>query len=493
MHQSSVPSSGLSMVLLTLLVVCAGCPPLAAGLRGNGSGSGKGAAPAADPRFIQFDPNIPGIVDAMLDPAYWAARSPDPDRVIMTPDEIARFNRANLRQCEVLKDLRRFRRVVPGDEVRRMIAKVSSRPSKTVYRNGQEVDPTYFDGLERALNASAVPDLVTVRFGVTVKRTEMRAFPTTDQVFGEPDDYEFDKFMETALYPLEPLAILHESADGKWFLAQAYHYLAWVPVADVAVGGRGELFRWLDAEPFLVVTGKHVFTTYNPLRPEISELQLDMGVRIPLAKRDEIPLEIDGQHPAGSWVVKLPARDAAGRLEWRLGLISRADEVRVGFLPLTVRNTMTQAFRFLGQRYGWGGMFNTRDCSAFIMDIFRSMGVCLPRNAGEQGKLSLGVTHAMPKEMPLAERRSLFDRLPPGSPVYMDGHAMLYIGKEAGDYYIIHDFSGFNVPDADGKMKRSKARLVFVTPLLAVFLSSGKPWMEGLYAAREFRLDGPAR
>ncbi len=489
MHHALPPATGLIPVLLALALILGAVAPAAAA----GRSAIRQAVATATSRFIQFDPQIPGVSDAMLDPEFWASRLPDPDRVIMTPAEISRYNRRNLRECEVLKDLRIYPRVMPGDEVRKLIAKLSSRPSKTVYLAGQKVDDGYFDRLEETLNVAAVPDLVRVRFGVTVKRTEMRTFPTTDQVFGEPDDYEFDKFMETALYPLEPLAVLHESADGQWFLAQTYHYLAWVPKAAVALGERRALFRELDAEPFLVVTGKQVFTTYNPKHPEISELQLDMGVRAPLARREEIPMEIDGQHPAGSWVLKLPVRGADGSLAWRLALVARADDVRIGYLPLTPRHILTQAFKFLGQRYGWGGMFNTRDCSAFIMDTFRSMGVCLPRNAGEQGKKAVGITHAMPRDMPLAERRALFDRLPAPTPVYMDGHAMLYVGREGDDYYIIHDFAGFSVPDADGKMKRSTARLVFVTPLLATFLSSGKPWMEGLYAAREFRLEAPAR
>jgi len=203
-------------------------------------------------------------------------------------------------------------------------------------------------------------------------------------------------------------------------------------------------------------------------------------------------MDIDGQHPAGNYVVKLPARGADGQLEFRIGLIARSEDVRVGYLPLTRRNIITQAFKFLGQRYGWGGMFKTRDCSAFIMDNYRSMGVLLPRNAGEQGKQAVGITHTLTKEMTLEERQAVFDRLPAGTPIYMAGHAMLYLGKRDGDYYIIHDFAGFRVPDADGKLKSSTARCVFVTPLLATFLSDGKKYLEGIYAAREFVLgDSP--
>ena len=153
-----------------------------------------------------------------------------------------------------------------------------------------------------------------------------------------------------------------------------------------------------------------------------------------------------------------------------------------------IERTRPYFIGLLGQRYGWGGMFNTRDCSAFIMDIYRSMGVLVPRNSGEQGKLAIGIMHEFTKEMTLDERKVVFDRLPAGTPIYMAGHAMLYLGRYNDDYYIIHDFAGFRIPDADGNLVRSTARCVFVTPLLVTYLSDGRKYMEGIYSAREFVL-----
>ena len=448
----------------------------------------KVASPISSP-FVQFDLNIPGVTQEMLDNNFWASRIPDPDKVLLTKEEIERYNRKGLRECKTMKDLRSFRRILSGREVKELITKVSSRPKGKSFQAGKEIPSEYFDALESALNLEAVPESVIVRYGITVKRTQMRTVPTLDQVFPEADDYEFDRFIETALYPAEPLVVLHESSDNQWFFAQTYNSLAWVPVEDVALADHLSLFGNLDAKNSLVITGKKVFTGFNPFQPEISELQLDMGVRLPLATRDEIPMDISGQHPAGNYVVKLPARNPEGQLEWRLGLISRMDDVHVGPLPLTRRNLINQAFKFLGQRYGWGGLFNTRDCSSFIMDNFRSMGVLLPRNANEQGKLAVGVKHDMPPEMNLEVRKKLFDSLPPATPIYMDGHAMLYLWKTGGDYYIIHDFTGFNTPDEEGKLKRSRLRGVFVTPLVANRLSDKNAYMEGLYTAREFRLE----
>ncbi|MBU1107150.1 MAG: SH3 domain-containing protein, partial [Candidatus Riflebacteria bacterium] len=408
--------------------------------------------------FVQFDLNIPGVCEEMLYPAFWLKNVADQSQVIMNSAEIERYNRKSFGDCEVLKDLRTFPAAMNGEQLRQSIEKVSVRPKNKRYLNGEEVTDEYFEKLEDLLNLDQVNNLTRVKFGITVKRTEMRAFPTYDRVFSEPADFESDMFIETALYAAEPLAVLHESRDGKWLFAQSYNYRAWLPAADVAFTSRKELFKYLNAPDFLVVTGKGVFTGYNPVHPEISELQLDMGAMVPLAARSEISMDIDGQHPAGNYVVKLPARGADGLLEFRIGLIARSEDVRVGYMPLTRKNIITQAFKFLGQRYGWGGMFNTRDCSAFIMDIYRSMGIMLPRNSGEQGKVAVGIMHSFSKEMTLDERMAIFNRLPAGTPIYMAGHAMLYLGRYNDDYYIIHDFAGFRVPDAEGKLTRSTTR-----------------------------------
>ncbi len=438
--------------------------------------------------YQQFELNIPGVSEEMLYASFWLKDIADRHELIMTPEQIERYNRRSFRDCEVLKNLRVYPGAVSGEKLRQMITRVSARPKSKRYLDGKEVGDDFYSSLQKQLNLDNIDNLTRVKFGITVRRTEMRAFPTADRVFAEPADFESDMFIETALYPVEPLAILHQSADGKWLFAQSYNYLAWLPAEAVAFSDRQPLFEYLDRGDFLVVTGKGVLTGYNPKRPEISELQLDMGARVPLSPRDEIPMDIDGQHPAGNYVVKLPARGPDGQLEFRTGLIARSEDVRVGYLPMTRHNIITQAFKFLGQRYGWGGMFNTRDCSAFIMDNYRSMGILLPRNAGEQGKQAIGITHTLTPEMTLAERQAVFDRLPSGTPVYMAGHAMLYLGSRNNDYYIIHDFAGFRVPDADGKLKSSTARCVFVTPLLATFLSDGKKYLEGIYAAREFQI-----
>ncbi|EKD83935.1 MAG: NLP/P60 protein, partial [uncultured bacterium] len=188
--------------------------------------------------FVQFDLNIPGVSDEMLFPEFWLKNVADQDKIIMTRNEIERYNRKGFADCEVLKDLRNFPAAMSGEQLRQSIEKVSARPQKKRYLNGEEVTEEYYVALENLLNLDKIKNLTEVKFGITVRRTEMRVFPTAERVFSEPDDFESDMFIETALYPAEPLAVLHESSDGRWLFAQSYNYRAWLPAADVAFATR---------------------------------------------------------------------------------------------------------------------------------------------------------------------------------------------------------------------------------------------------------------
>src|SRR3546814_16455484 len=56
-------------------------------------------------------------------------------------------------------------------------------------------------------------------------------------------------------------------------------------------------------------------------------------------------------------------------------LLPRTADVSADYLPLTHANLIRQAFKFLGERYGWGHSYGTRDCSGFVSEVYRSFGL----------------------------------------------------------------------------------------------------------------------
>lgn len=434
--------------------------------------------------------NVPKVSEDMMSADFWIKNTKDVDKVIMDESSIEKYNKDLEKKSSVVVNLRDYKEVFKKDELTKLITDLSSPSSSPRYdKDGNLVTEDYYKKLNENLNLNELKEINKVQYGITVRRTLMKTYPTYDLLFKKGDNYEFDRLMETAVYPLEPLVILSTSKDNKWFFAQMYNYLAWIPAEDVALTSKGELLNYIDTKDFIVTTGKRVFTVYNPLEKELSELKFDMGVKIPLVKDNEIGDEVYGQNTTGNYVVKLPIRDQNGNMVIKQGLISMSEDVNLGYLPYTKRNLLNQAFKFLGERYGWGGMFNGRDCSAFIMDIYRTMGISLPRNTGEQEEDTPGKTYSMPKEMTLSERQKIFDSVNSGAAIYMPGHAMMYIGKYNGEHYMIHDFSGFYNKEKDGSYKYYRSRQVMVTPVTIGSEDNGRTYLEDFDTIKEFMLD----
>ncbi|HHV34319.1 MAG TPA: hypothetical protein GXX59_01890 [Syntrophomonadaceae bacterium] len=367
---------------------------------------------------------------------FWLRQASHPDKIMMNDEQIKCFNQEiRSRQPQIMQDLAVHQEEVPGGSIQAAIKKTF--PQKPLYHKGQRVGKSFYDDLLQEIDVKGVKKVTKVQFAYSIRGTSIRSFPSNMFVTDDPADNEFDLFQETALDPAEPLIILHKSSSGMWCFVQSSFCRGWVFAADVAVAAAREV--WLDylqTEHYLVVTGSRLRLSYNPYSPEISELEFFMGAKAPLAAQDEIPEVIDNQSPEGCHVVKLPVRGRGGELTFKPALVPRVSDVSIGHLPYARAAVIRQAFKVQGERYGWGGLFKARDCSAFVRDIYRCFGFQFPRNTSEQMLLpgkSFSLVGASRQE-----RRHLLGQLPSGSLLFFPGHVMLYLGKHKDDYYVIH-------------------------------------------------------
>ena len=137
-----------------------------------------------------------------------------------------------------------------------------------------------------------------------------------------------------------------------------------------------------------------------------------------------------------------------------------------------------QAFKFLGERYGWGHSYNGRDCSGFVSEVYRSMGVELPRNTRDQS-VSPALNHVtFGEEDGPGPRKAAVDSLQAGDLIYIPGHVMMMIGRIDGAPYVIHDTNGGSYLDADGKMRSMHLNAVSVTPLLPLRFNEKQTYVD---------------
>ena len=142
----------------------------------------------------------------------------------------------------------------------------------------------------------------------------------------------------------------------------------------------------------------------------------------------------------------------------------------MGSLPFTTENLLRQVFKLLGHRYGWGGTAEGWDCSSICQDAYRTVGLFLPRNSGNQRRIP--DCHNV-ENASLDQKRALLDTLQPGAMLELPGHQTMYIGAFEGDHYVIHATHGVY----DSNMDFYNANSVIVSSVQAL-RSNGKSLLQ---------------
>ena len=438
-------------------------------------------------------PEIPahgviGVTEAHLDPEFWIRRGAG-SRLVLDEAAIEAQNAKLIQLDKSVHDVESLPRTLAAAEVRAWVEDMSERPANTLYdAQGRAVESGTIDGLIANANVAAIPDTQTTRFGMVVRRSDLRTFPTRLRLFSQPDNgTDIDRLQEDGLFPGTPVAIVHESRDGEWLFVVSPRYAAWIARNDVAQGAHDEVFAYTRKAPYVIVTGTAAHTVFTPERPEVSELQLEMGQRIPVLSDWPAEKPVNGQHPYTSHVVELPMRATDGSLHFTPALLPRTADVADDYLPLTRTNLIRQSFKFLGERYGWGHSYNARDCSGFVSEVYRSFGVQLPRNTRDQGVSPALNRIAFTADDNHEKRLAVLRELQVGDLVYIPGHVMMVIGQDGGGPYVIHDTTGITYRDAEGVLTRVHLNGVSVTPLLPLLDGKETSRVDRIYSIQRIR------
>lgn len=447
------------------------------------------AAHAEAPAWrVPAETGIVGVEQAQLDPAWWIARQPDADRVILDTQAIAAQNTRLMQLDRSMHDLRALPATLDRARIAAWVGALSKRPTRPLFDDkGQPVPADAIDAIVANAAVDAIPATRDTRFGLVVHRADLRSFPTRTRVFSSNDDHDIDRFQESALFPGDPVAIVHESSDGQWWFVVNTRYAAWIEKRHVAEGPAAQVFGYADKTPYRIVTGARATTVYTPEEPAVSQLQLDMGVRVPVLADWPVADPVNGQHGYTSHVIQLPVRNDDGSLRFAPALLPRREPTSDHYLPHTRRNLIEQGFRFLGERYGWGHGYDARDCSGFVSETYRSMGIVLPRNTSDQGVSPAFDRIAFDPKDSFDKRMKVVRGLQVGDLVYIPGHVMMVIGQVDGEPYVIHDTTGLTFKGPDGTVMRAKTNGVTVSPLTPLLAGEGKSFVDRITNIQRIR------
>ncbi|MBS3798981.1 SH3 domain-containing protein [Pseudoalteromonas sp. BDTF-M6] len=446
--------------------------------------------PAYAQQTAPFVSDVPLVQPAMLSPAFWLKQQAD-KAPLMSERQIQAFNRKLIANNPYVTDPLTYADELSRDELIQHLQKASSTPSSPrFYTDGRQLTDEDFARYHANTNKTQVQDMNKVRFGMVVERTSLRTFPTDDRVLNAELDADLDRFQESGAFPGEAVAVLHESTDGQWYLVAAYNYTAWVKKAAIAIGDKDTIVDYTQAKDFVVVSGDKVDTSFVPNKPRVSEVQLDMGVRLVLMPQEGPEHLTHGQNSFASYIVKLPVRNKDGSLAFEKALLPRSSDVSVGYLPLTEHNLIAQGFKFLGERYGWGHDYNARDCTGFVGEIYKTFGLMMPRNSSWQGKGDYGYNWRFDEGAKLEQKQQVLAHMQVGDLIYIPGHVMMYIGDYQGQPYVIHDVKGIGYLQGDGGFYEVVLNGVSVTPLLPLHLDADTSYLDKTYAIKRIAPGG---
>ena len=414
-------------------------------------------------KLISSPDIIPPATEEMQHPEYWISRiDGDPDRVIMTPEQINELNMKNRSRSLEKMDINgetyslthlneRFyhglqfhfgdpltMKPVPGDSLRNGIKRGQDYIAKRELYDRRWIP--YTDAMKQeiidSMDLDSIPATVKPRYGIICTHTLNRRVPTYQRAYGSQYGW-LDLFQMGAFETGMPVAILHTTKDCDWYYVRSEFSFRWIPAANVAEGSVRNIRRLSEPEDFIVALA-HKVPVYADRTFKIWITDFYQGARLALKNKT-----------AGGYKVLVPYREENGSLEAVTGWVKPDAGVSVGFQPFTQRNIINTIFKLLYHPYGWGDSEHERDCCGIVRTVLDTFGIFTPRAPTHQFHYTDHV-YIFPKETPKEEKYRIFDSCEPGITICgFSGHIMMYLGKVDDSYYVVHS-NGYSYHDEEG-------------------------------------------
>lgn len=315
------------------------------------------------------------------------------------------------------------------------------------------INTRFFTELVKSININSYPN--ERKIAIMIKTANIRAMPTNKPRFSKIDGYPFDRWQNSLIFAYTPIIVLHSDKSKEWLLVQSSFVSGWVKADEVAFVSQKQAKEMMSADFVLPMEDK-IALYHNGLFLQNARV----GMLLPIIK--------SGKGDSKRQILAFK-RDINGD----------AIKIRVDFdkklfvpfpLPLSNENIAKIIETIGAENYGWGGMYENRDCSSFVRDIFANVGVWLPRNSKAQvdyGKMAKGSEFiALPKDNDAKIATILSRAKPFRTIIWLKGHIMLYIGAIKGNPIVAHQVWG--ISGKNGTEIFSNVSITTLTPQIDI-------------------------
>lgn len=363
-------------------------------------------------------------------PMFFADKLPSKDQVLLNQEEqqkqYEKFkkNFTNIwKQTKPFKgNLAYFRSYVQVPYEKRGYAENLQRWSEKNYQ-----------ALARNAQYETFPSMA--RNGLVVSDAKLRLAPTDKPYFINPkrsgQAYPFDMFQNSTLRVGAAVKVFHVSYDNAWYYVEAASASGWVHREHIAFTTPEIEDIWVKASGYVAVTKDNVLVKNENFREAVN-----LGSVFPL-----ISESVQG------YVLAVPLQGLYGEAYLEHCFIEKKNAAKMP-LFLTADKVAALSEQLMGNVYGWGGMYNDRDCSSTLQDLFTPFGIWLPRNSSQQAKAGqrIMLTDLSEKDK---EDRIRSQAVPFQTLLYLPGHIGLYIGQFNGQAVMLHNMWGIRIHETE--------------------------------------------
>ena len=316
---------------------------------------------------------------------------------------------------------------------------------KVYSENLTPISKKWFDA---KINDSNFTQFDTLRKkAITIDNSHLKVFPTVSKIFYDPkqagEGFPFDYNENSSIKINTPLFVSHLSKNRLWAYVESSVASGWIKIRDIAYVDN-KFIRIFENGNYYINLKDDTTISKNgyPLK------SVGLGTLFPKAKKGFIIASKDYKNNAFIRVI-----DQNNYFE-KLGI------------DFNLENIKKISMELIGQRYGWGGLLENRDCSLMTKDFYTPFGIFLQRNSSMQkmdgNSIDLSTLDNERKKEFIIKNGIPFQTL-----IYLSGHIVIYVGNKDGEPLIFHNMWGVKTIDSEGNYGRNiigKATVTTLTP-----------------------------
>ena len=334
----------------------------------------------------------------------------------------------NISQSSYEKNYFRVWNKIPTDNVNSaMWPFYSYKAGDTYGEDFNLIDKDFFISMKENSNFDTYKSIN--KSALTLKHLNIRAFPTNKPLFRDPtlagEGFPFDYMQNSTVSANKPIFISHYSKDKEWAYIFTSFTGGWIKVDELVIIEKKYTSLWQKAEQVFLI--KDDVSIYD--EKGVFLFKSRVGMMLPLIGEDK-----------DNYIVLSVSSYKNSQPNYHKSKISKKISHK-GIMNFNKDNLKLVMNEISKSKYGWGGVFNERDCSSTLRDIYTPFGLWLPRNSSQQAKvgkiIKLDGLDDEQKLQLIKEKAIPFKTL-----LHKKGHILLYVGVYNDEVVAFHNIWG---------------------------------------------------